>query len=70
MADILDPIRSAAERDKTVKQSAVTLLTLLAEKLRTAAGDPVAVAAIADALDAQSQSLADAIVANTPAEPA
>lgn len=64
----LSKITAAVERDRTVNESAVTLLGKLSEALRQAAGDPAAVQALADQLDANQQALADAVVANTPAE--
>jgi hypothetical protein len=62
-------LTASVEKDKTVNDSAATLLTGLAEQLRAVAGDAAAVNALADALDAQSAALADAVTANTPAEP-
>lgn len=63
----LGKVTAAVERDRTVNESAVTLLTNLSSMLRDAAGDADAVNALADQLDAQQQALADAVVANTPA---
>ncbi len=65
----LAKLTAAVERDKTVNDSAATLIAGLADQLRAVAGDVVAVNALADALDAQSSALADAVTANTPAEP-
>jgi len=50
--------------------SATVLLGELADELRAAAGDPAAVAALADTLEANTASLAAAVAANTPAAPA
>jgi hypothetical protein len=66
MALDLSRLEAAVTRQKTVNDSAVTLMGQLAQLVRDTAGDPVAVTALADALDAQAQSLADAVVANTP----
>lgn len=49
--------------------SAVTLLDTLAQELRDAAGDPAAVAALADSISANTAALASAVAANTPAAP-
>lgn len=67
MALDLSRVEAAVERDNTVNQSAITLLTQLSQLVRDTAGDPAKVAALADALDAQQQALADAVVAHTPA---
>lgn len=47
--------------------SASTLLSSLSQQIRDMAGDPAAIAALADQLDANSAALADAVAANTPA---
>jgi hypothetical protein len=67
MALDLSRVEAAVARDKTVNESAITLFGQLSQLVRDTAGDPAKVAALADALDAQQQALADAIVANTPA---
>jgi len=69
MATDLARITAAVERDETVNQSAITLLTQLSQLIRDNAEDPAALNALADRLDAQQQALADAIVANTPVAP-
>ena len=61
---------TAVERDKSVNDGAITLLGQLSTALRNNASDPTAINALADQLDASQQALADAIVANTPAEAA
>jgi len=63
----LNKLTAAVARDKTVNESAATLLGQLADLIRATAGDAAAVNALADSLDAQQQALADAVVANTPA---
>jgi hypothetical protein len=67
MALDLSSLEAAVARDQEVNSSAVLLLDRLAQLVRDTAGDPVKVKALADALDAQQQALADAVVANTPA---
>ncbi len=49
--------------------SAVTLLTQLHDEIVAAGTDPAALAALASSLEANTQALADAVVANTPAAP-
>jgi hypothetical protein len=51
----------------TVQASAAVLITTLADFIRANANDPVALLAKADELDASSNALQAAIVANTPA---
>jgi len=64
----LTRLTASVARDKTVNESAATLLGQLSDLIRATAGDPAAVTALADQLDANQQALADAVVANTPAE--
>jgi hypothetical protein len=66
----LTRLQAAVERDKTVNESAATLLGQLSDLIRATAGDPAAVKALADSLDAQQAALAAAVEANTPAPPA
>ncbi len=68
----LDRSRLSSEiaENNSAIQSAVTLINQIAQELRDAAGNQDAVNALADQLDAQSNALAAAVVANTPAEPA
>lgn len=65
---------SAVEREVSENTDAVdsasTLMGALAQELRDAAGDPAAVQALADRLDANTAKLAAAVVANTPSAPA
>lgn len=50
--------------------SAVALLGNLSQQIRDLSTDPAALQALADQLDANTQQLAEAVVANTPAAPA
>ncbi len=68
MSAALDRLTTEVSENTTVVQSAITLITNLAEQLRQAATDPAAVNALADQLDAQSNALATAVAANTVAE--
>lgn len=52
---------------KTVSDSAVTLIKGLADEIRNAGTDQAALDALADSIEAQSSTLADAVTANTPA---
>lgn len=58
----------SANTDATA--SAVTLLNSIAQQLRDAATDPAAIQALATSIETNTQSLADAVTANTPAAPA
>lgn len=71
MAATLDDVKAAVTAQGTVIQSAITLLTDLKTKLdqAIASGDMNKVQEIATALESQRQQLADAVVANTPAQP-
>lgn len=69
---MLEDIQAAVDAQTTVIDSVVALLEGLSRKVSdlVAAGtvDPAKVAALADAIKANSQRLADAVAANTPAE--
>ncbi len=68
MAQAMDNLRREVGETKTVIASAKALLTNLADRLRSNAGDPAAIQALADELDGQQSDLAAAIAANTVAE--
>jgi hypothetical protein len=59
-------IEASVTRITTVSQSAVALLQQLAAEFRANAGNAQKVTELADSLDAQAQTLADAVTANTP----
>lgn len=67
MATLTD-LAAAVAAEKTVVDSAVILLGGLSQQLKDAlaSGDPAAIQAIVDSIDAQKQELADAVMANTP----
>jgi hypothetical protein len=71
MAD-LSTLQTEVSANSDAVQSAVTLISGLAQQLKDAlaANDPAAIQALADQLDANTQSLAAAVTANTPAAPA
>lgn len=68
MAD-LTALATEVEENGDAIDSAVSLLGTLAQEIRDNATDPAALAALADELDAQTNALAAAVVANTPAAP-
>lgn len=68
MSDLTQITDEVAENTSAV-ESAVTLLSTLAEEIRSNASDPMALAALADQLDANNRTLADAVLANTPSAP-
>lgn len=70
MAATLNDLKNAVAAERTVSQSAITLLNQLTGMIQANANDPVAIQAILDDVNAQKQALADAITANTPADTA
>lgn len=69
MSEALTRLTTEVSENTSVIQSAITLLGNLSQIIRDNAGDPAALGALADQLDTQSNSLAQAITANTPAAP-
>ena len=63
----LDELAGSVASATTVAASAVTLLQGLSQRIADAGADPVRLAALKADLDASTQALADAVVANTPA---
>lgn len=70
MSKELDALTAEVEETKTIEQSAITLIQGLAEQIAAAKDDPAAILALSESLKAQSDALAAAISANTPAPPA
>lgn len=64
----LDRLRTEVAETTSVVQSAITLIKGLKAKLDAAIGDPQALKALSDELDAKTNELSAAIVENTPAE--
>ena len=56
-------------QNSDVIQSVITLLTQIADAIRDAAANQQKVEALATQLDAQTQAMADAVAASTPAAP-
>jgi hypothetical protein len=68
MADFT-ALKAEVERNRSVTESAVTLLNGVAAELIDARNDPEEITAIANTLRANSDQLAAAIAANTPQQP-
>ena len=68
MAD-LTALTAEVERNTAVDQSAIALLTGLAEQIEALKTDPVALQNLADQMRGSSDALAQAVAANTPAAP-
>lgn len=64
----VDRIRASVTQLTSVTQGAVTLLGQLAQRVRDLSGDPAALTALADEIDARKQGLASAVTTNTPAQ--
>lgn len=60
-------LEASVAKSTEVQQSAIVLIQGLAQQLRDAGTDPVKLQELADALDINAASLADAVAANTPA---
>lgn len=67
MASDLTELTAAVAKDTEVDSSAITLLNGLKTALDAAGTDPAALKALSNQLGSNSQALADAITANTPA---
>ena len=65
----LDALTAQVAANTNVTLSAIDLLNGIAAKLKDAGNDPVAIAKLAADLKANTDSLAAAVVANTPAAP-
>lgn len=63
---IIENLRVEVERNTSVDDSAITLLTSLAARVEELKNDPVALQALADQLTSSSDALAAAVTANTP----
>ena len=69
MSAELDTLTTEVAESKTVMESAAVLLSGLSAQIVALKDDPVKLAALAAELDANSNALAAAVAANTPAEP-
>lgn len=68
MSAEMDRLTEEVRQNRTVMESATTLLGTLARRVRDTAGDADAANRLADELDANTGTLAQAVTANTPAE--
>ena len=66
MSAALDRVQAEVTEMSAAVDSAIVLIEGLAQRIRDLATDPVALNAFADELDAKSNALAAAVVANTP----
>ncbi len=65
----LDALTAQVAANTSVIESALTLIQGLADALKAAGTDPVALAALQSALEAEDTKLAAAVAANTPPTP-
>lgn len=70
MATDLGPLEAEVTNITTVVGSAVALINGFASRIEAEKEDPARVQAIVDGMRAQATALAEAVAANTPAEPA
>jgi predicted RNase H-like nuclease (RuvC/YqgF family) len=68
MEAVIEQLRSEVERNSSVDASAIQLLTTLADKIEELKNSPTELQTLVESLRAQSDTLAAAVVANTPAE--
>ena len=66
---ILDDLTAQVAANKSVSQSALTLINGIAARITAAGVDPAALQALTDSLKADDDALSAAVVANTPAAP-
>lgn len=66
MTGTLDKLTQDVTDNKSATDSAVALLTNLTAMIKAAGTDPVALKALTDSLEANTQALSSAITANTP----
>lgn len=68
MEQVIEQLRAEVERNSSVDTSAITLLQSLADKIEQLQNSPTELQALVESLRAQSDTLAAAVVANTPAD--
>lgn len=69
MSQELDDLTAEVQRNTEVDQSAIALLTGLAQQIEDLKGNPEALQTLADTLRGSSDALAAAVLANTPQPP-
>lgn len=65
MSATIDRLTASVANLVTVDDSLIELVKNLSQTIRNNSGDPVALVALADRLDAEAQAVADAVTANT-----
>lgn len=65
----LDTLTADLQANTDVTSSVLTLIQTLAQEIKDAGTDPVALKALTDKLEQNTKSLSDAVAANTPAAP-
>lgn len=65
----IDDILADVQSERTVIDSAITLLNNLTSMIASAGTDPAKLQAVIDTVEANKKALADAVVANTPPPP-
>lgn len=68
MDAVIEQLRVEVERNSSVDASAIQLLTTLADKIEQIKNSPAELQTLVESLRSQSDALAAAVVANTPAE--
>jgi TolA-binding protein len=68
MEQVIEQLTAEVERNSSVDASAIQLLTTLADKIEELKTNPTELQALVESLRDQSDTLAAAVVANTPAE--
>jgi hypothetical protein len=63
----LDDLKAQVEANRTVSQSALTLINGIAARIAAAGTDPAALKSLTDSLKSDDDALAAAVTANTPA---
>lgn len=68
MEAVIEQLRAEVERNSSVDDSAIQLLVTLADKIEELKNSPAELQTLVESLRAQSDALAAAVVANTPAD--
>ena len=66
---VLDDLTAQVAANRTISQSALTLINGIADRITAAGTDPAALAALTASLKSDDDALAAAVAANTPAAP-
>lgn len=68
MDQVVEQLRTEVERNSSVDDSAIQLMTALADKIEELKNSPAELQTLVDNLRAKTDALAAAVVANTPSE--